>query len=379
MMLLDLPGVAGDDVSVDELLEQLDPYIVALVRQKVYSTKIGDPPVSALEFDEIIQQTRIKLWSMLNSRRIENPKAYIRSIIHNIMIDMRRKQRPPLPLPVDEEGELYTGTVIVTPQEGMEDPANELEQEEAVAELLESTAAAVSSLPPRQRQAMICLLAERVDDTLQLVEAFKKYQVDVDVDWPVDKLEMQLLKASLSAARKKVGHSMGINQSGRDGADKAPAVQRHEPSPDDRNEPLALEQRKVALQGAGIEAYIDNLREPYRTVVRLHYVKKHTYPQIADELNLPTGTVKSQFSRGMKMLRKLREMGPALHEESEQGTDIAEIVARVGTLDEPYRTPVELHYVKKRTCQQIAGQLNLPKGTVKSQISRGMKMLRKSA
>jgi len=128
-----------------------------------------------------------------------------------------------------------------------------------------------------------------------------------------------------------------------------------------------------------MEAYIDKLREPYRTAVQLHCVKKHTYPQIADELNLPIGTVKSHISRGMKMLGKLRDMGPALLEASEQGTDIAEIVARVGTLDEPYRTPVELHYVKKRTCQQIAGQLNLPKGTVKSQISRGMKMLRKSA
>jgi DNA-directed RNA polymerase specialized sigma24 family protein len=37
--------------------------------------------------------------------------------------------------------------------------------------------------------------------------------------------------------------------------------------------------------------------------VELHYVQKRTYPQIADELNLPKGTVKSYISRGMKMLR----------------------------------------------------------------------------
>jgi DNA-directed RNA polymerase specialized sigma24 family protein len=128
-----------------------------------------------------------------------------------------------------------------------------------------------------------------------------------------------------------------------------------------------------------MEAPIDQLREPYRTAVRLHYAERHTYPQVANELHLPLGTAKSYISRGMKMLRRLREMGPGLHEAPEQETDIAGIVARVETLHEPYRTPVKLHYVQKRTYPQIARQLNLPKGTVKSYISRGMKMLRQSA
>jgi len=149
-------------------------------------------------------------------------------------------------LPVDEEGELYTGTVIVTPQEGMVDPANEFEQEEAVAELLARTADAVSSLPPRQQQAMISLLAEQVDDVPQLVEAFKKRLVDVGVGWPVDESERLRLKASLSVARKKVGHYMSIKQSEHDRAEKAPVVQRREALPADENEPPALDQRNGA-------------------------------------------------------------------------------------------------------------------------------------
>jgi RNA polymerase sigma factor (sigma-70 family) len=365
--------------TADELLEELDSYIVALVKQKVYGTKIGDMPLSDLDCDDIIQSTRIKLWMMLNQKRITYPNAYIRTIVHTIMIDRQRTRRPLLPLPVDEEGELYAGTVIATSQERMEDPANELEQEETVAELLESTAAAVSSLPARQRQAMIVSLTERVDDRLQLVEAFKKYQVDVElVDWPENTRERQVLQASLPIARKKVASSLESEQLAYATTSHAPVVQRYEIPRAEEHESPILDQRGGSREQAGMEASIGKLREPYRTAVYLHCIKRRTYQQIVDELHLPLGTVKSHVSRGMILLRKLREKGPTVQRAPER-TDIAEIIVRVGTLHEPYRTPVALHYVKKHTCQQIAGELNLPKGTVKSYISRGMKMLRKSA
>jgi DNA-directed RNA polymerase specialized sigma24 family protein len=130
-----------------------------------------------------------------------------------------------------------------------------------------------------------------------------------------------------------------------------------------------------------IEAYVSKLREPYRTAVELHCVKKHTYPQIASELNLSRGTVKSHISRGMKMLRELlkrKDAGLDLigEPEAESVEDFAKILARLVGLAEPYRTAVELHYVKKQTYPQMASQLNLSKGTVKSHVSRGMKMLR---
>jgi len=123
------------------------------------------------------------------------------------------------------------------------------------------------------------------------------------------------------------------------------------------------------------------LREPYRTAVELHCLKKHTYPQIAAELNLPKGTVKSHISRGMKMLHGLLEQKDTRHDlngksEEENAEGLAEIIARLDDLAEPYRTAVRLHYMEKHTYPQIAAELNLPKGTVKSHISRGMKMLR---
>jgi len=375
----DLPDSAEKDVSVEELLEQYDSYIVALVRQRVYRTKIGDLPISDLECDEIIQQVRIKFWTMLSQKNVEYPKAYLRMIVHTIMIDKQRARKPPLPLPVDEEGELYAGTVIAQTQEEMENPANEFEQEEAVRELLERTAAAVASLPPRQQRAMIASLAERVDNVLQLVEAFKKYRIDVLTNWPEDKQEHLLLKASLSIARRKIASSLASAQVVHAGTQHAPAVQQYETPPVEEHEPAVLDQCSDSQEQAGMEASLGNLREPYRTAVYLHRVKGRSYQQMVDELHLPLGTVKSHVSRGQEMLRKLREMGPNLWEMSQRRIDSAEIAARAGTLREPYRTPIELHYKQKHSYPQIAGELNLPEGTVKSYISRGVKMLRKSA
>lgn len=47
------------------------------------------------------------------------------------------------------------------------------------------------------------------------------------------------------------------------------------------------------------------LREPYRRAIDLHLLQGHTYPQMAQELGLPIGTVKSHVSRGMNLLQRL--------------------------------------------------------------------------
>jgi DNA-directed RNA polymerase specialized sigma24 family protein len=156
-------------------------------------------------------------------------------------------------------------------------------------------------------------------------------------------------------------------------------------------ETSSLEQSKrkpsVNAEDSGEAAEIEvadvvKLREPYQTALRLRYVQKLSYPQMAAELGLPEGTVKSQVSRGMKMLQKCREqgdMGQAQEEEPgremESGEDIADMAAQIEHTAEPYRTALYLRYVQKLSYPQMAAELNLPEGTVKSQVSRGKKIL----
>ncbi len=45
-------------------------------------------------------------------------------------------------------------------------------------------------------------------------------------------------------------------------------------------------------------------------------------------------------------------------------------------LQEPYRTAIRLHCIKKYSYSEIARMLQLPEGTVKSHISRGRETLR---
>jgi RNA polymerase sigma factor (sigma-70 family) len=373
MTRFDLIDIAEEDAPTEELLTQLYPHVTALAKQVVPGAKIADLD---LDSDDLVQSTLIKLWLMSNHKPIENPGAYLKTIIRRQAIDMVRQRKPTVSLSMDEEGELSQVDVLLPSGEDVGDPALEYERKELLEEVLD----AVVQLPPMQMRAMIAALKDEVGDGFPLAEEFAKRGIDIQpIGWPEDRFERQRLLSSLSVARRKLRRFMEIKQPEHDGVERAPAVQRHEAPPAGGDEPPALDQRNGAREGVGMEAPIDQLREPYRTAVRLHYAERHTYPQVANELHLPLGTAKSYISRGMKMLRRLREMGPGLHEAPEQETDIAGIVARVETLHEPYRTPVKLHYVQKRTYPQIARQLNLPKGTVKSYISRGMKMLRQSA
>jgi hypothetical protein len=63
----------------------------------------------------------------------------------------------------------------------------------------------VSTLPPLQKEAMICHLKEKIDNVLLLVEVFSKHGLYIqNMDWPTEKRKLQSRKSSVSPARQKV-------------------------------------------------------------------------------------------------------------------------------------------------------------------------------
>ena len=118
---------------------------------------------------------------------------------------MIRSSKSELPLPLDEEGELYQGNVLVMFSEGMQDPLYELVQKETAAEYITQAVDILRSFPHCQRQVMICSLKDQLDDVLTLTKAFKKFEINIEtVRWPSQKEEVKNLKASLSIAHKKL-------------------------------------------------------------------------------------------------------------------------------------------------------------------------------
>jgi DNA-directed RNA polymerase specialized sigma24 family protein len=215
MKLETLGGVSEEncDPEIEEILVRFDSYIVILVQKKACSSSnIARPEVLDLEIDEIVQRVRIKFWKALLTKEIEHHKAYIRSIVSNEFNDIGRRRKAPLPLPTDEDGELYMGNVLLSESRELADPAVEFEKEEVMDDLMELTAQVVTDLPPRMQRAMINHLKDKIDNLIRLTKAFEKHEVNIKaIKWSDDPADTKRLKASISPARHIIARRVGLN------------------------------------------------------------------------------------------------------------------------------------------------------------------------
>lgn len=68
------------------------------------------------------------------------------------------------------------------------------------------------------------------------------------------------------------------------------------------------EQKLIRIQKAILlRRIVHRLKPRYRTLVELRYFREFSYEEIANELNLPLGTVKAQLFRAREMLFKMIE------------------------------------------------------------------------
>ncbi len=204
-----LLGTSPDDSDPpeEEILAQYDTYIIFLAWLIVNSnTKFVHPAVLDLLVDDLIQISRIKLWLALRKGvSIRNLKGLIRQIVHNEFINLVRQHKPTLSLPLDDDGELRQGNPIAAKSTDLDNPERIVELEMTVVELLHMAAVGAATMRPCQKQAMICLLKETVEEVPQLVTIFREHEVEIEaVVWPEEKSEVVRLKASLSPARRKM-------------------------------------------------------------------------------------------------------------------------------------------------------------------------------
>lgn len=198
-------AACDEETIIDELLEKYNSYIVSLAWKSVLRGTVS-PENLPFVIDELAQNVRLKLWQAMRKKPIAHYRAYIGRIVQNEAVNILRRKEPTSPLPVNEEGELYQGHLLLSTADGdIDGLLDEFEQEEAVAHCISTAAEAIQRLPPRQQRAMICSLKDRVEDALPLLEALTEREVDIGgMSWPEEEEDVTRLKASLSVVRKKL-------------------------------------------------------------------------------------------------------------------------------------------------------------------------------
>lgn len=76
---------------------------------------------------------------------------------------------------------------------------------------------------------------------------------------------------------------------------------------DERRHSAATDTTLAASEKADIDGALEHLTDRQRAVFDLHYKKDMTHEEVADVLELPLGTVKSDLTRGRDKLKEILE------------------------------------------------------------------------
>ncbi len=109
---------------------------------------------------------------------------------------------------------------------------------------------------------------------------------------------------------------------------------------------LAYLEVKEFTEDEGMREYIDTLATPYRGVVLLHFYEHLTLDKVADRLHWTEKRAKESLARALKPLYDYARVSKALRE-SQAERDY------VDQLPDSYRMAVRLHFLERRTFQQI--------------------------
>lgn len=200
----DLMGHGPYDDDVEEFLENMFFYVCAAARRE-FPCGVG-----LYDTDDLVQEVLIKLWLITRKQAITSPKAYVRQVVRNEKIDLLRRDKPYTTLPVNEDGEICQGKVLLMGDEEYGSPEKMVVEKEALSERVSELRDVIAKLYPRQKLASLYRL-KREADVPELEGMFGEDWVDAEEWLEVDEYERQLLNSSYSPVRRKLAKRMNVD------------------------------------------------------------------------------------------------------------------------------------------------------------------------
>jgi len=161
---------------------------------------------------------------------------------------------------------------------------------------------AYAELLGRYRDAIYFMLLKMVNNPSDAedltIEAFGKAFKNISQYTPNFAFSTWLFKIAtnncIDFIRKKRAATISLDHSNDETDTASVTIQSDTPDP----EANLINNQKIKL----LREVVSKLKPRYRTLVELRYFKEYSYEEIAEELDLPIGTVKAQLFRARELL-----------------------------------------------------------------------------
>ncbi len=169
---------------------------------------------------------------------------------------------------------------------------------------------AYAELMSRYRDAIFYMLLKMVNNKSDAedltIEAFGKAFKNLKQYTPNYAFSTWLFKIAtnncIDFIRKKRGNHVSIEFSNEDENEPNINLQANTPDPEEK----MINSQKIKL----MREVVTKLKPRYRRLVELRYFKEYSYEEIAQQLDLPIGTVKAQLFRARELLFNILKNSP---------------------------------------------------------------------
>ncbi len=173
---------------------------------------------------------------------------------------------------------------------------------ELVEKALQGDQQAYSRLMSRYRDAIYYILLKMVNNPTDAedltIEAFGKAFRNLNQYTPTFAFSTWLFKIAtnncIDFIRKRRTLTISIDQDSADKDTLSPTIQEESPDPEEQ----MIKNQKAKL----MRDVVNQLKPRYKDLIILRYFKEYSYEEIANELDLPLGTVKAQLFRAKELL-----------------------------------------------------------------------------